>query len=176
MTAITIPRTTAPLKKSSSQCASALGARYHVLPGNVAASFCVAPRQDQADAIAVSTGFRPPVAHLGMQPPAAAAKGTSGQPRPAPLWSGSPNTPAITCEERSAQPSRIEQADVPDQSCQPWQIERPKTPAEQHAADMRRGMLLVPCHDRGGGRSARQPGQQQVLAAPGLGRPLEATK
>jgi hypothetical protein len=37
----------------------------------------------------------------------------------------------------------MEQAMMPYQSYQLWQIERPKTPAEQYAADLRRGLFAA---------------------------------
>jgi hypothetical protein len=49
---------------------------------------------------------------------------------------------------------------MPYQSYQQWQIERPKTPAEQYAADVRRGMFAASVS-----RSARRAASKTVRAA-----------
>jgi hypothetical protein len=51
---------------------------------------------------------------------------------------------------------------MPYQSYQLWQIERPKAPAEQYAADMRRGMFAAAVS-----RSARRTVSKAVAAAAG---------
>jgi hypothetical protein len=51
---------------------------------------------------------------------------------------------------------------MPYQSYQLWQTERPKTPAEQYAADMRRGMFAASVS-----RSARRAVSKTVRAAAG---------
>jgi hypothetical protein len=51
---------------------------------------------------------------------------------------------------------------MPYQSYQLWQIERPKTPAEQYAADMRGGMFAAAVS-----RSARRAVSKTVRAAAG---------
>lgn len=51
---------------------------------------------------------------------------------------------------------------MPYQSYQLWQIERPKTPAEQYAADMRHGMFAATVS-----RSARRTVGKAVRAAAG---------
>jgi hypothetical protein len=51
---------------------------------------------------------------------------------------------------------------MPYQSYQLWQTERPKTPAEQYAADVRRGMFAAAVS-----RSARQAVSRTVRAAAG---------
>jgi len=51
---------------------------------------------------------------------------------------------------------------MPYQSYQLWQIERPKTPAEQYAADTRRGMFAAAVS-----RSARRAASKTVRTAAG---------
>jgi hypothetical protein len=57
---------------------------------------------------------------------------------------------------------------MPYQSYQLWQIERPKTAAEQYAADLRRGIFAAALS-----RSARQAARWTVRLAP-RSRPLFA--
>ena len=56
---------------------------------------------------------------------------------------------------------------MPYQSYQLWQIERPKTPAEQYAADLRRGMFAAAVS-----RSARRAVSRTFRAAAGSRRLL----